>query len=335
MTGKNNSPLVITMGEPAGISWEITAKVWENHLTKIPGFYLLDDFERLQSLNNTIPIKRIDHPSQAKIIFPDALPILHSPLSVPATFGQPSKKNAKDVIASIKLAVDHVTSGLARGMITNPIQKNTLYSVGFNHPGHTEYLGELNHSVTEPLMMLTSQELRVVPVSTHINLSDAIKLLNEEQIIRKAVKTAEALCQDFNIKNPHIAVAGLNPHAGEGGALGSEEIEIISPAIQKLKNKGLRISGPYPPDVMFSGIIRQTYDAALCMYHDQALIPIKTLDFEGTVNVTLGLDFVRTSPDHGTALDIAGKGMASEKSLLAAINMAHQIANNRSLKHEM
>ena len=332
MPKKNNLPLAITMGEPAGIGWEITLKAWTKRSPLDQPFYLLDDFERLKIVNRDIPLKIIESPSEANNVFQEALPVFHMPLSAPVNYGNPSEKTAPDVISSIKQAVSHIQARLAAGIITNPIQKNTLYNIGFNYPGHTEFLGSLGSVTETPTMMISCPGLKVVPISTHVNLLDAISELSAENIVRTCQITAKSLSIDFGIKNPHLAIAGLNPHAGERGNLGTQEQDIIKPAIKKLKKAGINASGPHSPDTLFSHPMRQTYDVAICMYHDQALIPIKTLNFEEGVNITLGLPFVRTSPDHGTAIDIVGKGLASEKSMVAAISIASKIIKQRELK---
>ena len=215
-------------------------------------------------------------------------------------------------------------------MVTNPIHKLNLSRSGFSYPGHTEYLAALAGIESQPIMMLANSELRVIPVTRHMGIIDAVNTLSSELIVETALITALALKDYFDIPDPRLVIAGLNPHAGEGGVMGKEEIEIIEPAIAEIKKRGYRVSGPHPADTMFHHRAREKYDAALCMYHDQALIPIKTIDFDGAVNVTLGLPFVRTSPDHGTALDIAGTGQAREDSLVAALKLAAKMASDFS-----
>ncbi|MBX6374865.1 MAG: 4-hydroxythreonine-4-phosphate dehydrogenase PdxA, partial [Acetobacteraceae bacterium] len=250
----------------------------------------------------------------------------------PASPGHPNPANAPAVIAAIDEAVAFAKAGRVAGVVTNPIQKATLYAAGFPHPGHTEYLGELAGIPGQPpVMMLACPELRVVPVTVHEPLAHAIARLTPALIVEHAVITAEALRRDFGIAAPRLAIAGLNPHAGEDGTLGTEDRDIVAPAVAELRARGIEARGPMPPDTMFTPLARPTYDAAICLYHDQALIPIKTLDMAGGVNVTLGLSIVRTSPDHGTALDIAGQGRADPSSLIAALRMAAAIARHRSL----
>jgi len=250
-------------------------------------------------------------------------------LAAPARPGHPDKVNARAVIASIEHAAALCRSGAASGMVTNPINKAALYDAGFAYPGHTEFLAALTGAQGRQVMMLASPELRVVPVTVHASLRNSIAMLTAEAIVAAAQTTSAALQRDFGIAKPRLAVAGLNPHAGEQGALGNEEATIIAPAIATLRSAGIDVSGPWPPDTMFTAAARRRYDAAICMYHDQALIPLKTLDMDHGVNVTLGLPIVRTSPDHGTAYDIAGKGIANPASLIAAIRLAAQLAQRR------
>jgi 4-hydroxythreonine-4-phosphate dehydrogenase len=238
--------------------------------------------------------------------------------------------NATAVIDAIRHGTELVQAGRASGIVTNPIQKHVLVKAGFKYPGHTEFLAELAGPGTQPVMMLACPGLRVVPVTVHLALTDAIASLDTERIVTTARIVNAALRTDFSIEHPRLAVAGLNPHAGEGGLFGREEIEIIEPALKILRAEGLNITGPLPPDTMFHAAARAGYDAALCMYHDQALIPLKTIDFERGVNITLGLPFVRTSPDHGTAINIAGTGRANAESLIAALATAAQMAAARA-----
>ncbi len=317
--------LALTMGEPAGIGAEIAAKAWQALRASGPAFFLIDDADRIKG----VPVIRIASAAEAESVFPQALPVLHRPLPMPATPGRPSPATAGAVIAAIEEAVALAKSSEISGMVTNPIQKSVLTAAGFPHPGHTEFLGELAGTGVPPVMMLASPELRVVPVTVHEPLARAIARLTPELIVEHAKITHAALIRDFGIAAPRLAVAGLNPHAGEAGTLGKEDNAIVAPAVKMLQDQGILATGPYPPDTMFTAHARPTYDAAICLYHDQALIPIKTLDMAGGVNVTLGLSIVRTSPDHGTALDIAGKGVASPDSLIAALRLAAQLAENR------
>jgi len=320
----NKQVMALTMGEPAGVGGEVTLKAWLAQNT--PVFFVIDDAERLrqlaQKIKLDIPISEIKSPSDALSVFKTALPVLHQPLNQPVNYGEPSLKNANAVVESIKKAVDLVRFGKASAIVTNPIHKKTLYDIGFKFPGHTEYLSDLAGMKTPPVMMLASPKLKVVPVTIHLSMRKALKAISVEAIVSTSQVTAQALKKYFSIDKPRLAIAGLNPHAGEGGEIGNEEIINIEPAIKKLCKIGITASGPWSPDAMFHENARNKYDAAICMYHDQALIPIKTIDFDGAVNITLGLPFIRTSPDHGTALNIAGTGIASEKNLLAALNMA-------------
>jgi 4-hydroxythreonine-4-phosphate dehydrogenase len=318
-------PLVLTMGEPAGIGAEIAAGAWAALHATGPAFCLIDDATR----GFAVPLRRIDAPEQAAAAFAQALPVLHHPLPAPPVPGRPDTANAPAVIAAIAEAVALCKAGRAAGVVTNPIQKATLTAAGFRHPGHTEYLGEIAGTGVPPVMMLASPDLRVVPVTVHEALARAIARLTPDLIAETARITARALRDEFGIAAPRLAVAGLNPHAGEAGTMGREEIDIVAPAIATLRAEGIDARGPMPPDTMFTALARPTYDAAICLYHDQALIPIKTLDMAGGVNVTLGLSIVRTSPDHGTALDIAGTGRADPSSLIAAIRLAAELARAR------
>lgn len=333
MDNPSSLPLAITMGEPAGIGGEIILKAWASHHDSLPPFFIIDDLQRLQKiaakLDIRTPVYAYDEQADIQELFIKGLPVINTPLPSHQKPGILNPANASAVIHSITKAVELTQTRKASGLVTNPIQKSALYGAGFSHPGHTEYLASLCDPYPLPVMMLACDQLRVVPVTIHVSLKDALDALTTEMIVEKTRITAEALRMDFGIQNPHLAIAGLNPHAGEGGAMGTEEQRIIQPAIDILKNDGLTVSGPYPPDTLFSAQARTTYDAAICMYHDQALIPIKTLDFDGGVNVTLGLPFIRTSPDHGTALDIAGTGKASPRSLIAAIKMAADLSKNR------
>lgn len=315
--------LALTMGEPAGIGSEIAVKAWHALRATGPEFLLIDDASRIMGA----PVQRISHPGEAR--FAEALPVLHRPLPIPATPGKPSVATAAAVIAAIEEAVALAKSGAVSALVTNPIQKSVLTAAGFQHPGHTEFLGELAGTGVPPVMMLACPQLRVVPVTVHEPLARAIARLTPELIVEHARITHAALVRDFGIAAPRLAVAGLNPHAGEAGTLGHEDQAIVAPAVAALRALGIDASGPWPPDTMFTAHARPTYDAAICLYHDQALIPIKTLDMAGGVNVTLGLSIIRTSPDHGTALDIAGKGVASAESLIAALRLAAQLAEHR------
>lgn len=327
------APLVVTMGEPAGIGGEIALKAWLRLRHTGPAFFLIDDPARLArlaaKLGLVVPLVGIGEPAEAVAMFASALPVLSVGSAILSDAGQFDGANSVGVVRSIDMAVAFAQRGAARGVVTNPIHKSALYDAGFKYPGHTEYLAAKAGRGGPVVMMLACDELRVVPVTIHVALKEAVRSLTTEAIIAQATATAEALRADFGIAQPRLAIAGLNPHAGEGGAMGREEIEIIQPAIDHLMRLGLDVRGPLPPDTMFGARARARYDVAICMYHDQALIPIKTIDVDGGVNVTLGLDIVRTSPDHGTAIDIAGQGVAHPGSLLAAIKMADEMARAR------
>lgn len=327
-------PLVMTMGEPAGVGGELALMAWAARRdTTVPPFVVIDDPARLGWLAGqvgmAVPVRPVDSPEQAVAVFDQALPVL--PLALPAAVvpGQPDPANGPAVIAAIDRAVDLVRSRRAAGMVTNPIQKSSLYAAGFRHPGHTEYLAHLAGMSDEPVMMLATADLRVVPVTIHVSLRDALDQLTTAAIVHCGRVTAAALTRDFGIESPRLAVAALNPHAGENGAMGREEIDIIAPAVAALRDAGIDAFGPRPADTLFHAAARTRYDAVLCMYHDQALIPLKTVDFDTGVNVTLGLPFIRTSPDHGTATDIAGTGRANPSSLMAALRMAAAMAARR------
>jgi 4-hydroxythreonine-4-phosphate dehydrogenase len=327
-------PLALTMGEPAGIGAEIALKAWLGHRRDLPPFYLIDDPDRLAALARRldwpVPIRPIDAPDRAPSVFADALPIVPIDMAIRAQPGRPDAGDAPAILGAIQTAVRDVRNGRAAALVTNPIHKDSLYRAGFHHPGHTEYLGELAQTGAAPIMMLVCPGLRVVPVTIHLALHRAIESLSSAAIVHAGRVTDAALRRDFGAASPVLAVAGLNPHAGEAGSLGREEIEIIGPAVAELRVGGIDARGPLAPDTMFHAEARGAYDAALCMYHDQALIPIKTIDFHGGVNVTLGLPFVRTSPDHGTALAIAGRGIARPDSLIAALRLAAEMAARRS-----
>jgi 4-hydroxythreonine-4-phosphate dehydrogenase len=324
-------PLAVTMGEPAGVGGELSLKSWLVKRSGTRPFFLLDDPMRLETLARSlkldVPIRTIATPSEAAAIFATALPVLPVPLVVTAKTGRPDPANAGATISSIERAVALARSGQAAAIVTNPIQKKTLQDAGFRHPGHTEFLAEL--AGVEVAMMLACRDLRVVPVTIHLALADALRALDVPGIVRAGRIAAAGLKSLFGIARPRLAVAGLNPHAGEQGTMGDEELRLIAPAVEILRRDGIEVRGPAPADTLFHPAARGAYDAALCMYHDQALIPIKTIDFWGGVNVTLGLPFVRTSPDHGTALDIAGTGRADPASLLAALDMADDMARRR------
>ena len=327
-------PLAVTMGEPAGIGGESALKAWLRRDERLAHFFVIDDPDRLRKLARVVgldvPVAEIETPEQASEAFSDALPVLAERLPQPSSPGRLDPANASSVITAIDRAVALVQDGRAAAVVTNPIHKKSLYEAGFRYPGHTEYLAALAGGNARPVMMLTCPGLRVVPVTVHLPLREAIGALTTDDIVYAATVTAAALKRDFGIPDPVLAVSGLNPHAGEEGAIGKEEKTIIGPAVRKLKKAGVIAVGPMPADSLFHERAREQYDAVICMYHDQALIPLKTIDFDRGVNVTLGLPFVRTSPDHGTALDIAGTGAAREHSLVAALATAASMAGQRA-----
>jgi 4-hydroxythreonine-4-phosphate dehydrogenase len=326
-------PLALTMGDPAGIGGELSLKAWLALRATDLTFVALDDPVRLERLARdlglAVPVRVVATTAEAQQEFRSALPVLPVPLAAIPMPGRPDPANAKAVIASIEQATKLAVSGDAGAVVTNPINKAALYQAGFAYPGHTEYLADLTGATGQQIMMLASPMLRVVPVTVHASLRDSIAMLTTDMIVAAARTTAAALRHDFGIASPRLAVAGLNPHAGEQGALGTEETTLVQPAIDILRADGIDVSGPWPPDTMFTAAARARYDVAICMYHDQALIPLKTLDMDHGVNVTLGLPIVRTSPDHGTAFDIAGKGIADATSLLAALELAGALAERR------
>ena len=333
-TEKNLPPIAITMGDPSGIGGEILLKAAASgeYAGTLPNLFAIDDPNRLQSLARDLEldlvIQPIDNPAMARSPSGRHLPVLPLTDPVVATPGEPTGDNAFAVIESIELATRLCSRGEVSAVVTNPIHKGVLFEAGFRYPGHTEFLAHLTGIDTSPVMMVAGPSLRVVPVTIHQGLAEALNTLSTEKIVETGRIAAEGLIKGFGLSTPRLAIAGLNPHAGEGGAMGREEIDIISPAIEQLAALGLSVSGPVPPDALFTPGSRPTYDAAICMYHDQALIPVKSLDFDQGVNVTLGLPIVRTSPDHGTAFDIAGKGIADPSSLIAAIRMAGHMATH-------
>ncbi len=332
------APLVLTLGDPAGIGPEITVKAWQNlqkspkHVFAVLGPYEL--FERkLKEAGQPKPAI-VASLKEARDVFAHALPVLQMAPGDHIVEGQPTTANTSLIAGSIERAVNYCLSGEADAVVTNPISKEILYEGGFKYPGHTEYLGVLTANVEPPyargpLMMLANSELRVALVTVHQSVEEAAQSVTEDKIIKHARILHGALKYDLGIANPRIGLAALNPHAGEGGSMGRAEIDLINPAAKRLRAEGINVTDAMPSDTMFHKEARIHYDAALCMYHDQGLIPVKTIDFHGTVNVTVGLPIVRTSPDHGTAFNIAGKNMARPDSLIAAIKLARQIAETR------
>ncbi|GEO81671.1 4-hydroxythreonine-4-phosphate dehydrogenase PdxA [Pararhodospirillum oryzae] len=337
--GAQEPLLAVSMGEPAGIGGEIALMAWERRAEALPPFFIVGDPDWLASVARRMDLGRveaIDHPNQAIDTFARALPVLPSPvpLARPSWPGHGDPLNAPAVVGAIEHTVALVAAGAADGVVTLPIHKRILLEGGFTHPGHTEYLGVLagRHWPDQParaVMMLVGKGLRVSPVTVHMPLRRAIEILDRDMIVATGEVVARALIDDLGVESPRLVVAGLNPHAGEDGRLGHEDQDIIAPAVATLVSRGIRVQGPLPADTLFHAEARAGYDAALCMVHDQALIPLKTLDFHGGVNVTLGLPFVRTSPDHGTAFALAGHGGARPDSLMAALRVAATMTARR------
>lgn len=327
--GPTNLPIAMTMGDPAGIGLEVALKAWQSRAKDhIPPFYLIASEACIRDASTVngldIPTKIIQGPESANETFPDALPLL--PITESTT--------VELVTGSISTAVDHALVGKARAVVTLPINKQNLYQAGFSHPGHTEFLGDLCEVTDPPMMMLAIPGLRTVLSTIHIPLekvASQMAQLGPQGICSIAERVIASLINDFGINQPRLVIAGLNPHAGEQGTIGMEEFEIIGPAIDQLLHQGFDVAGPLPADTLFHEDARKKYDAVICHYHDQALIPLKTLNFHEGVNITLGLPIIRTSPDHGTAQDIAGQNKADPRSLISAIKMAAQIADTRQL----
>ena len=328
-------PIALTQGDPSGIGPELALAAWQQAARDptIPPFFLLGDAEHLarvsRALGKSVPIEECAI-EEATSVFPGALPVVPLQASVRGVAGRPDSADAPATIESITRAVAAVRGGEASAVVTNPIAKHVLTATGFPHPGHTEFLAALASSggkAPRSVMMLWCDALAVVPVTIHEPLRRVPELLTRALIVDTGRIVAADLRSRFGIKAPRLAFSGLNPHAGESGTMGREEIDTIAPAIAELASDGIDARGPFPADTLFHAAARDTYDAALCMTHDQALIPIKTIAFDSAVNVTLGLPFVRTSPDHGTAFDIAGKGLANPSSLLAALRLARRLAD--------
>ncbi|OLP43132.1 4-hydroxythreonine-4-phosphate dehydrogenase PdxA [Rhizobium oryziradicis] len=329
-----NTPLALTQGDPAGIGPDISLVAWVKRKEMgIPAFLFLGDpavlRSRARSLGLDIPFKECT-PEQAAEVFSDAFPVLPIPAGIDVVAGQPHMATARGTISAIEMAVSLCFEGKVRALVTNPIAKSVLYEAGFGFPGHTEFLAALSEKATGqasmPVMMLAGPKLRAVPVTIHIPLRTVADALTQDLILKTCRIVHADMRDKFGLEAPRLAIAGLNPHAGENGALGVEDDAVIAPAISKLRAEGIDAFGPLSADTMFHDEARRRYDVAICMYHDQALIPLKALDFDESVNVTLGLPFIRTSPDHGTAFGIAGQGIARENSLVAALKLADKIS---------
>lgn len=332
-------PLALTCGDPSGIGPELTLVAWsQRHALGLPPFYLLSDpglvSSRARALGLNVPIEAVSA-GEACDVFARALPVARLDGRLIDRAGEPTAANAAGIVEAIDRAVADTLAGRAAAVVTNPIAKKPLYEAGFRFPGHTEYLAHLAAEATgtlvRPVMMIAGPDLRTIPVTIHVALNAVASLLTTELIVETARIAARDLSRRFGIARPRLAIAGLNPHAGENGAMGTEDATVVLPAVEALLREGIDVRGPLPADTLFHARARKGYDVAICMYHDQALIPAKALAFDEAVNVTLGLPFVRTSPDHGTAFDIAGKGVARPDSLVAALRLAAALADGREL----
>ena len=325
------TPLAVAMGDPAGVGPEIIAKAWAGReLHSLAPFFAVGDVRAIETVWDG-PVARISDPGEAASRFGAALPVLHVADAAEIRPGTPDLEGARCALESLEHACGLARSGAAGGLVTGPVSKAQLYAIGFTHPGQTEFVAErCGVSRENAVMMLAGPTLRVVPITTHVALARVPQLLSVELIVSVARATARGLYRNFGIERPRLAFAGFNPHAGEGGAIGTEEIEFLAPAIARLQAEGIDATGPFAADTMFHARARSGFDAALCLYHDQALVPLKTLHFDEGVNITLGLPIVRTSPDHGTAFGIAGTDQAEPGAMIAAIRMASQAAARRA-----
>lgn len=325
------APIALSLGDPAGIGPEIIAKTWERRVPEgLPPFFAVGDIKAVERVWNG-PVRAISDPAQAQACFGEALPVIQIDGGGAIVPGAPDLEGARSAFDALELAVGLTRSGAASAIVTGPVSKAQLYAVGFVHAGQTEFIAE-RCGVSSDLvaMMLLGPGLKTVPVTVHIALRDVPDCLTVERIVAKGRATARGLQRQWGIAEPRIAVAGLNPHAGEDGAMGREDIDVILPALDRLREEGIDVTGPHPADTLFHAAARSGYDAALCMYHDQALIPVKTLHFDEGVNMTLGLPIVRTSPDHGTAFAIAGRNVANPGAMIAAVRTAADCAERVS-----
>lgn len=325
------APLAVTFGDPAGIGPEIVGKAWGlRHTRDLPVFFGVGDAAALRAVWDG-PIEIISTPSEAHTVFGSALPLIQAADCSETMPGVPTLETARCALDTLGLAVGLAQSGAVSGLVTGPVSKSQLQAIGFTHPGQTEFIAERCGIATANVaMMLAGPELRVIPITIHVPLARVPELLTTDLIVSRGRTAARGLQRNFGIEDPRIAVAGLNPHAGEQGMMGDEENEIIVPAIEALRAEGFTVFGPVSPDALFTPRARAGYDMALCMYHDQGLIPLKALCFDDGVNMTLGLPIIRTSPDHGTAYDIAGKNLAEPGAMAAAISMAGEAARFRA-----
>ncbi len=316
-------PIAVSLGDPSGIGPETIAGAWTARTTHdLAPFFAVGDARAIEAVWRG-PLTRISDPSQAASVFASALPVLEIQSAGPIAPGLPNLEGARSALDALELVVGLARTNAASAIVTGPVAKAQLYAIGFTHPGQTEFIAErCGVARDNVVMMLAGGDLRVVPATIHIPIKDVASLITTDLLVAKGRALARGLCRNFGLNDPLIAVAGLNPHAGEEGNIGTEELESIAPAIIRLNDEGIRAFGPISPDALFTPRLRKTFDAALCMYHDQALIPLKALYFDEGVNMTLGLPIIRTSPDHGTAFDIAGKAIASSGAMIAAIRMA-------------
>ncbi|MFM9977636.1 MAG: 4-hydroxythreonine-4-phosphate dehydrogenase PdxA [Sphingomonadaceae bacterium] len=326
-----NAPLAVALGDPSGIGPEIVAKAWvERNRARLAPFLAVGDARSIEAVWLG-PVERVRDPHDAVAVFDRALPVMQVEDAGSITPGAPNLEGARCSLDALELAIGLVRSGPARALVTAPVCKSQLYAIGFTHPGQTEFIAERCGVARENVaMLLAGPSLKVVPVTTHIPLSEVAATVTIDMIVTKARATVRGLQRNFGIANPHLVFAGFNPHAGEDGAIGREEIELITPAIEILRSEGINATGPTAADALFHARARATYDAAICLYHDQALIPLKTLHFDEGVNMTLGLPIVRTAPDHGTAFGIAGKDAANAGAMIAAIQMAADATETRA-----
>ncbi|MAR78650.1 MAG: 4-hydroxythreonine-4-phosphate dehydrogenase PdxA [Rhodospirillaceae bacterium] len=334
----SNELISIIMGEPSGIGPEIIIKSWLKKISSKRKFFVIGDYNFFikwkKILRSEIPIKKIESPREAHKIFNEYLPIIDVPFLHDFKPGIPNIKNKESILNSIKKGVEYINNNKSVSIITCPIQKDIFYGDTFKYPGLTEYLGSLVKDNSTPTMMLYSSKIKIIIITTHILLKDVNKHLNTNEIFNKVKITIEYLKKYFCIEKPNVAIAGLNPHLGEIEKENNEEKKIIIPAINQLRGEGYNVNGPYSSDSLFYKENRKKFDLIVCMYHDQGLIPIKTIDFWKTVNITLGLPFLRVSPDHGPALDIAGKGIGNPSSLLQAIEVTNSILDNKQKIYE-
>lgn len=325
-----DQPLAVSLGDPAGVGPEITAKAWQcRHDANLPPFFAVGDAASIAAVSD-IPIEVVDGEGGSSTVFDRALPVVHVEDSGPLTVGEPTQAGAHCALIALEFGAGLTRAGQAAALVTAPVSKAQLQLVGFTHPGQTEFIAERCGVLPEhAIMMLAGPGLRVIPITVHVPLAQVAAMLTIDLIVSRTLLAARALDRSLGLCKPRIAMPGFNPHAGEGGALGREEIDVVIPAIERLRAEGLNISGPHAPDAMFTPNARETYDVAMCLYHDQGLIPLKALHFDDGVNATLGLPIVRTSPDHGTAFNIAGQDRADPGAMIAAIRMAAEMAQHR------